>query len=101
VSIRKFFKRLISHLYCGDGFEVELMSLWKLVYREGAKQLELYTEPLIVGRSTQNGVHIPARLQWLPPYEKETITEEKARQIEARIVHAMTQLGEPFQIIRR
>jgi hypothetical protein len=85
-----------------EGFRVDRsgspMTQFVLRYTEGDHVLEYPLENLVAGSVTP--IVVADIKGWMPPHAHEVITESKREQIGARLVAALTFLGDSAKIVR-
>ena len=99
-ALRQLFSR---RRFAGEGFEVIPVGNWKLLYREGDRVLEIFTETLHGSDRWWDiwvGVHLDGPLMWKPPFAGEAISPSRLAAIAANIEQALDALDEPYEIIR-
>lgn len=98
-AIRQLFAR---RTFVGEGFAVMLISTWKLLYKEGDRTLEVFTETLHGSHRWWDiwvGVHLDGPMKWNHPYAGEPISSSRRAAIAANIASALEALDEPYEII--
>ncbi len=77
-----------------DGFVVNLHSPIEAVYFEGQHSAKIYKEPGVGGHV----YYFEPPIKWEPPFEGETLSEDKQQIIRNRVIAALRFRGLPFHM---
>jgi hypothetical protein len=81
-------------VHSDEGFDVEFTGRFELAYHEGDRQMRFYIQE---GQDDQGnavvGIGTGGLKRWLPPFERESVSDLKRAEIRDRIAAAMEFTG--------
>jgi hypothetical protein len=82
-----------------QGFAVEVLGKTGLLYTEGVRTMNIYSELLAPGRSADTAIWTNSISKWKPPHDGEVIDQQERTRILENIRRAIRFAGDDIDVI--
>ena len=78
-----------------EGFSVEVLALFQVLYRDGGRCMLFESEPVGGGTMT---LYLPRRAKWAPPYDSEAVEDQELALVVNNISRAFLSQGLKIEV---